>query len=300
MKALVTGINGFVGQHLASYLRSCGDEVRGTFVGSQPSSESDLKWEISQPATPALIDTLKEFSPDVIFHLAAISHPGSCGDDLPTETCKAVNILGTRHVADLALTLPSEPRLVFTSSSKVYGSRTPQHPWAMEEDPLQPKGGYAHSKWAAESLLRDRIAQGLKVVIARSFNHTGPGQSPIYLVPEWCQKIKDADGPQVVRSLATSLDLSDVRDVVRVYRLLAEKGTLGEAYNVGSGTAITTADIWNILCEIRGKQIEVSAEKPEAMQQPIADVTKLQQAIGAIEWMSLRQTLEDVYQDITA
>lgn len=300
MKSLITGINGFVGQHLASYLRSCGDEVRGTYVGSQPSSESDLKWEISQPATPSLIDTLKDFSPDVIYHLAAISHPGSCGDDLPTETCKAVNILGTRHVADLALALPSEPRVIFTSSSKVYGGRTADHPWAKENDPLQPKGGYAHSKWAAENMLRDRIEQGLKVVIVRAFNHTGPGQSPIYLVPEWCQKVKEADGPQVVRSLATSLDLSDVRDVVRIYRLLAQKGSLGETYNVGSGQAITTADIWNTLCEIRGEQVEVTAEKPDPSQQPIADVTKLCQAIGEIERISLRQTLEDVYRSVAS
>lgn len=300
MKSLITGINGFVGQHLASYLRSCGDEVRGTYVGSQPSSELDLKWEISQPATPSLIDTLKDFSPDVIYHLAAISHPGSCGDDLPTETCKAVNILGTRHVADLALALPSQPRVIFTSSSKVYGARTIEQPWAKEGDTLQPKGGYAHSKWAGENLLRDRIDQGLQVVIARAFNHTGPGQSPIYLVPEWCQKVKDADGPQEVRSLATSLDLSDVRDVVRIYRLLAQKGTLGKAYNVGSGQAITTGDIWRTLCEIRGQQIEVTAEKAEASQQPIADVTKLHEAIGAIERITLRQTLEDVYRDITA
>ncbi len=298
MKSLITGINGFVGQHLASYLRSCGDEVCGTYVGSQPSSDLDLKWEISQPATPSLIDTLKHFSPDVIYHLAAISHPGSCGDDLPTETCKAVNILGTRHVADLALALPSQPKVVFTSSSKVYGPRTADQPWAKEDDALQPKGGYAHSKWAAENLLRDRIEQGLKVVIARGFNHTGIGQSPIYLVPEWCQKVRDAEGPQTVRSLETILDLSDVRDVVRIYRLLAEKAPLGETYNVGSGQAITTADIWNTLCEIRGKQIEVTAEKQEAIQQPIADVTKLYAAIGEIERITLRQTLEEVYQSI--
>lgn len=299
MNSLITGINGFVGQHLAAYLRSCGDDVRGTYVGSQPSSELDLKWEISQPATPSLIDTLKDFAPDVIYHLAAISHPGSCGDDLPTDTCKAVNILGTRHVADLALALPSEPKVIFTSSSKVYGARTAEQPWAREDDPLQPKGGYAHSKWAGENLLRDRIEQGLKVIIARAFNHTGPDQSPIYLVPEWCQKVKEASGPQTVRSLATSLDLSDVRDVVRIYRLLAEKATLGETYNVGSGQAITTADIWNTLCEIRGEQIEVTAEKPEPSQQPIADVAKLHAAIGSIERITLRQTLEDVYRSVT-
>ncbi|MFN3150410.1 NAD-dependent epimerase/dehydratase family protein [Bremerella sp.] len=298
MNSLITGINGFVGQHLAAYLRSCGDDVRGTYVGSQPSSELDLKWEISQPATPSLIDTLKDFAPDVIYHLAAISHPGSCGDDLPTETCKAVNILGTRHVADLALALPSEPKVIFTSSSKVYGARTAEQPWAREDDPLQPKGGYAHSKWAGENLLRDRIEQGLKVIIARAFNHTGPDQSPIYLVPEWCQKVKEASGPQTVRSLATSLDLSDVRDVVRIYRLLAEKGALGETYNVGSGQAITTADIWNTLCEIRGEQIEVTAEKPDPSQQPIADVAKLHAAIGSIERITLRQTLEDVYRSV--
>ncbi|PQO27027.1 NAD-dependent epimerase/dehydratase family protein [Blastopirellula marina] len=300
MNSLITGMNGFVGQHLASHLQDCGDEVWGTCIRRQPSGGNMLAWDISEPATPELIDTLKDFSPEVIYHLAAISHPGSCGDDLPTETCQAVNILGTRHVAELALSLPSCPKVVFISSSKVYGGRTAEQPLAAESDPPQPKGGYAHSKWAAENVLRDRIEQGLQVMIMRAFNHTGPGQSPIYLVPEWCQKVASGVSPQKVRSLATSLDLSDVRDVVRIYRLLVEKGAWGETYNVGSGSAVTTADIWNTLCEISGRSLEVSAEKPEPAQQPIADVTKLHEAIGPIERFTLKQTLEDVYRSVTS
>ncbi|MEW4455335.1 NAD(P)-dependent oxidoreductase [Bremerella sp. JC817] len=300
MRALVTGIHGFVGQHLAAHLRASGDEVRGTFVGGQSDSQENLKWDIAQPASDALVKTLTEFAPDVIYHLAAISHPGSCGDDLPTETCKAVNILGTRHVAELALVLPSQPKMLFVSSSKVYGPRTPEQPLAAEDDTLKPIGGYAHSKWAAENVVRDRIDQGLKAIICRAFNHTGPGQSPIYLVPEWCQKVAGADSPQVVRSLATSLDLSDVRDVVRIYRLLIENQAWGETFNVGSGQAITTADIWNTICEIAGKQVEVSGEKSDPSQQPIADVTKLSAAIGPLQMISLRQTVEDVFRDVAS
>lgn len=299
MNSLITGINGFVGQHLASHLSDCGDNVWGTCISRQPVTADKLAWDISQPATPSLIDALKEFSPDVIYHLAAISHPGSCGDDLPTDTCQAVNILGTRHVAELALALPSAPKVVFVSSSKVYGSRTAEHPLAAESDPPQPKGGYAHSKWAAENVLRDRICEGLQVLIVRAFNHTGPGQSPIYLVPEWCRKVASGVSPQKVRSLTTSLDLSDVRDVVRIYRLLVEKDVWGETFNVGSGTAVTTADIWNVLCAISGNAIEAVAEKPEPAQQPIADVNKLKDAIGELTRLTLKQTLTDVYRSVT-
>lgn len=300
MNSLITGINGFVGQHLAAHLTACGDQVCGTCIRRQATIEGNLGWDISQPATPDLIDQLKDFSPEVIYHLAAISHPGSCGDDLPTETCQAVNILGTRHVAELALALPSRPKVVFISSSKVYGGRTAEQPLAVESDRPQPKGGYAHSKWAAENVLRDRICEGLEVMIVRAFNHTGPGQSPIYLVPEWCQKVASGVSPQKVRSLTTSLDLSDVRDVARIYRLLVEKGTWGETYNMGSGVAVTTADIWNTLCEISGHSPEVAAEKLEPAQQPIADVTKLHAAIGPLERFTLKQTLADVYRSVTA
>lgn len=297
MKALITGIHGFAARHLAAHLLASDDQVYGTYASSQPSSPNTLPWDISRPASPDLIDSLTEIAPDVIYHLAAISHPGSCGDDLPTETCKAVNILGTRHVADLALALPTRPKMLFVSSSKIYGARTVENPLAAEDDPPAPKGGYAHSKWAAENLLRDRVAKGLEVIICRAFNHTGPGQSPIYLVPEWCQKVASGKSPQTVRSLTTSLDLSDVRDVVRIYRLLIEKGTWGETYNVGSGLAITTRDIWNLLCEIRGENLEAQAEKTDPSQQPIADVTRLHAAIGSMDRLTLRQTLEDVYRD---
>lgn len=305
MNSLITGINGFVGRHLAAHLQGCGDKVWGTCVGSDPTAhpmnaQNMTRWDISQPATPALIDGLKGFAPEVIYHLAAISHPGSCGDDLPTENCQAVNILGTRHVAELALALPSSPKVIFVSSSKVYGGRTAEAPLASEADPPQPKGGYAHSKWAAENVLRDRISDGLSVIIARAFNHTGPGQTPIYLVPEWCQKVASGNSPQKVRSLTTSLDLSDVRDVVRIYRLLAERGTWGETYNVGSGKAVTTADIWNTLCRVSGHKIEAIAEKSEPTQQPIADVTKLHDAIGPFERIPFRQTLADVYREIAS
>ncbi|WP_158545286.1 NAD-dependent epimerase/dehydratase family protein [Bremerella cremea] len=298
MNSLITGINGFVGQHLAAHLKDCGDHVWGTCIRRQTAVGDNIAWDISQPATPDLIDQLKDFSPEVIYHLAAISHPGSCGDDLPSETCQAVNILGTRHVADLALALPSRPKIVFISSSKVYGGRTAEQPWAVESDPPQPKGGYAHSKWAAENVLRDRISTGLEVMIVRAFNHTGPGQSPLYLVPEWCQKVASGVSPQKVRSLTTSLDLSDVRDIARIYRLLVEKGTWGETYNVGCGQAVTTADIWNTLCEVSGHSLEVIGEKSEPAQQPIADVTKLHAAIGPIERFTLKQTLTDVYRSV--
>ena len=300
MKALITGATGFAGQHLARHLRDVGDQVWGTYTTASPSEAASVEipyhaWDISRPAPDSLVETLRQYQPDVIYHLAAMSHPGSCGNDLPTESCQAVNILGTRHVADLALALPAPPKVLFVSSSKVYGPGSAEHLFVKEADPPQPIGGYAHSKWAAENVLHDRAAQGLPVIVARAFNHTGPGQSPIYLVPEWCQRIAAGEDPCRVRSLTTSLDLSDVRDVVRIYRLLVEKGQPGQTYNVGRGEPVTTGEIWNLLCEIIGRRPEVVAEKPEPVQQPIADLAKLEAAIGAVDWIPLRRTLEEVF-----
>ncbi len=302
MKAFVTGATGFAGQYLARHLLACGDQVFGTHVGPLPANAASLAainylpWDITHPAAGKLLDSLQEFQPTVIYHLAALSHPGSCGDDLPTEACQAVNILGTRHVAELAAQLESQPRVVFVSSSKVYGPRSFDQPSARESDPPQPVGGYAHSKWAAENILLNRAVQGLDVVIARAFNHTGPRQAPIYLVPEWCRRLAAGEDPVHVRSLTTSLDLSDVRDVVRIYRLLAENGEAGEVYNVGRGQPVSTGEIWDLLCEFSGHRPQVIAEKPEPTQQPIADTAKLQAAIGPVEYVPLRQTLQETYQ----
>jgi len=297
MNAIVTGAAGFAGRHLVHHLLDSGDAVFAlchNLGALQEDSYPVEAWDISRPASVALVDKLQAFEPQVIYHLAAISHPGSCGNDLPNETCAAVNILGTRNVADLALLLPSKPKILFVSSSKVYGARSSDNPTACESDAPHPIGGYAHSKWAAEEILNQRSGEGLQVIIARAFNHTGPNQSANYLVPEWFQKVANGNDPVQVRSLETWLDLSDVRDVVAIYRKLAQDGCVGEPYNVGSGQAISTEQIFQSICRVLNTSPNVFAEKQGISQQPIANISKLEAAIGKFPNRPLVDTLRDV------
>jgi len=304
VRALVTGSAGFAGSHLARHLLAAGDEVLGVTLSAEwPVGHGDLAqahaplvaWDLSQDVSESARRVIENFAPEAIYHLAAISLPAACGTDSPTPASLAVNVEGAVRVAQLALDLPTRPKLLFVSSSKVYGPRSESNYRVDENSPLQPAGGYGLTKRLAEERLLALAKQGLPLVIARAFNHTGPGQEPLYLVPQWCQKQHRGESPLHVRSLNTTLDLSDVRDVVRIYRRLMVSEEARGIVNVGSGHPTTTTEIWRGLCHISGYQGEVIAETNEVSYQPIADLSRLQSWIGPMERIPLAQTLKDTW-----
>lgn len=226
MKALVTGGRGFVGRHLESHLRACGDEV----------TTIDVEHDVAD--SRAMNDVVTDVGPDVVYHLAAISHVGQSWDD-PTDVLR-VNVLGTAVVLAALRTFRPDARVVVVSSAEVYGSVDSSDLPLTEESPALPTSPYAASKRAAEEVAL-QAARGFhqRVVVVRAFNHIGPGQSPSFFVAGIATRLAEARRESVrtitVGNLATRRDFTDVRDVVRAYRLLAERGVSGEIYNVASG-----------------------------------------------------------------
>ncbi len=200
--------------------------------------------------------------PDAIYHLAALTHVGDSWDD-PLRVLE-VNVLGTAAVLAAARRCGSDPRVLVTSSSEVYGVVT--DPAALpitETAPTAPVTPYAASKLAAEAVCVQAYAgHDQPVIVVRPFNHIGPGQSPTFAVAALAQRIAEAmaagAGSIAVGNLTARRDFTDVRDVVRAYRLLIESGQPGSVYNVCSGRDRSIQEVADALLRLAGADLELA------------------------------------------
>jgi GDP-4-dehydro-6-deoxy-D-mannose reductase len=285
---------------LSEHLLACGDSVlgcsrHGGWSADVPTALAQsidvFPWDLSAGVTPEARRRVADFAPDAIYHLAAVSVPSECGDREPSPAAVAANVAGTEALLQLAADLPSLPRVLFASSCYVYAQVTPETAVVTEDAPIDPRGGYGKTKWAAEQAVQQ---SGLPTVIARAFQHSGPRQSPRMILPDWARQFaSDRSDPLRVVCLDTYLDLSDVRDVVRAYRSLLLSDATG-VYNVGSGVARRSGDLLALLQELWGTPREVVELSPGRRQHPIADVTRLVSQTGWQPRIPLRQTLNDV------
>jgi GDP-4-dehydro-6-deoxy-D-mannose reductase len=308
MKAFITGIAGFAGAHLAEHLLDSGDDVCGASLGGTwtngagpdalPAQVTALPihtWDVGEPCPAELVDALTKFAPTVIFHLAAISKATSCGKTDPTPEALRINVQGTEHVLALAARLPSQPRVLLVSSSYVYGPAHEEGETFAESSPLVPTNGYGHTKLAAEERVAQAIAaHNIDAVIARAFQHSGPRQDKQFMLAEWCQQFAtNSDAPVAMHNSHAWIDLSDVRDVVRAYRVLAERGACGEAYNVGSGVARTSGDIFTQLLQMADPSRLIEIRSTASKYGPIADLHKISSELGWHPRIPLAETLRD-------
>lgn len=303
MKGLITGATGFAGAFLAEHLLASGDQVlvaaRGAWPARTPNALTALPriaWDLADDAglTSAGQEAIRDFSPDVIYHLAAVSVPQQCGDSNISPAAKAANVDGLARVVDLACSLPRLPRLIFTSSSHVYAP--PYDRPLAEDSSLGPARGYGLSKLAGEELLRRAGAErGLDAVIVRAFQHAGPRQTGPLMLPDWMRQLVAPTQAAIhVRSRLRSIDLTDVRDVVKAYRLLAQHGVAGQAYNVGSGQTRRTGEILDQLLQLADcRRPVLSPDRETPAPDPIADISRLQSTTGWRPEIPLEQTLTD-------
>lgn len=250
MRAYVTGGNGFVGAVLQAHLREHHDEITAPFIDL---ADSD-----------ALRDSFAEAEPDVIYHLAGQANVArSWGDSSETFS---VNALGTLHVVEAAATLPSQPRVIVVSSGEVYGS-VPANECPVCEDRIPaPVNPYGASKAAAEVVaLQTWRARGLPVIVTRPFNHIGPGQSDGFLVSAVAKRIAEAERDDrdtiAAGNLSAVRDFSNVRDIVRAYRALAERGVPGRTYNVGSGVGTAVETVVKQLLAMADRPMQVTLDR---------------------------------------
>lgn len=302
MKALITGITGFVGGHLAEHLLASGDEVIGVSASGRwpPRTPVALSKHVrlvaadlaASEATQALTGL---GALDCIYHLAAISIPSECGGDSPTAKALAANVGGTKHILDWA-TANQVRRVVFVSTSHVYAQPLTGEERCRETDAPRPKNAYGKTKLLAEEAALDVASRGrTEVVIARAFQHTGPRQNPPMMLPEWAAQFAGSAHPIVVRNRDTWIDLSDVRDVVQAYRLLMERGENGAIYNVASGVPNRTGEILDTLARVTGESRSIEETRPGVRFDPIADIAKITARTGWTPRIALEQTIQDVW-----
>jgi len=291
VRAFVTGADGFVGRHLTAHLRSVGDEVVA------------LKAGVDVADTSALTEAMATAEPDVVYHLAGWAHVGDSWND-PVEVVR-VNVGGTAAVMEAAQRSGS-PRVLVVGSADAYGAFEPEELPLTEDVPLRPVSPYGASKAAAEVVaVQAWRGRGVPVVLTRSFNHSGPGQSPGFVVPALARRMLEAlgsGGAQVrVGNLEARRDLLDVADVVRAYRLLALGGEPGGAYNVCSGEAVAMADVAARLAEIVGGEVELVIDptlvRPVDVPVVVGSPGRLSTATGWEREVTLDSMLRRVVED---
>lgn len=292
MRALVTGATGFVGPHLVDHLRAAGDDVVGL---------DDGVVEICDPQ--AVTAWIAGHRPEVVYHLAGWADVG--GSWAAPQQAFRVNAEGTLNVLQAALEAGCA-RVLVVSSADVYGIVDESLLPITEEHPLRPVSPYAVSKVAADYLgLQAWLGRGLEAIRVRAFNHLGPGQSARFVAPAIASRIaaneRDGSDEVPVGNLAARRDITDVRDVVRAYRLLAEHAEPGEAYNVCSGVDVEIADLAHRLLAMakRPMRLVVDPERQRPVDVPVlrGDCSKLQAATGWRPEIPLDQTLADVLDD---
>lgn len=294
VKAFVTGASGFVGRHLVAHLRDCGDEV-------VPTDRSD--------GGPDLLDAdgfatlFAEVRPDVVYHLAGQADVAASWLS-PIETMR-VNVEGTHNILEVARTF-GVAKVLTVSSADIYGVVAPEELPIVESAPLRPVSPYAASKAAADLVaLQAHLGHGQDVVRARAFNHLGPGQSKSFVGAGFAARIaaceRSGDDELQTGDLTPRRDFTDVRDVVRAYRLLATEGRPGVAYNICSGTSNSIGELVGLLLGLTDARMRLVEDpdllRPVDLPELRGDASLLRRHTGWVPSISLDETLSDVLED---
>jgi GDP-4-dehydro-6-deoxy-D-mannose reductase len=309
MRALVTGASGFVGGHLAEHLVAEGDLVIGLSASGQwPPALVHLgrcvrleRFDLVEKGENELAELICRKQPEVIYHLAAQSNPqGSLDDPRGTWT---LNLGGSLNLLEAIKASGQKARVILVGSGVCYGNPAPEFIPVNEACPLRPNNPYAASKAAVDMLgIQHYLAYGTDVVMVRPFNHAGPRQSPRYVLAALARQIAEAElGHRdclEVGNLDVVRDFTDVRDVVRAYRLLARSGRAGEIYNLGTGHGTSIAAALDYLRSIARKPVAISVDpaRVRSVDQPllITDASKLRAAVDWEARFTIEQTLEDM------
>jgi GDP-4-dehydro-6-deoxy-D-mannose reductase len=306
LKALITGAGGFVGGHLCHYLLAHTEWcLMGTVypqpVEAQP-EEARLRLQHLDLREPEGVQSLLEDAqPDYIFHLAAQSIPAASFDN-PWDTLKT-NIRSQLNVLHSARVLGLGARILVIGSNEEYGRPQEGDLPFTEESPLRPANPYAVSKVTQDLMgLQFHLAYGMDVVRMRPFNHTGPGQSPHFVVPAFASQIARIEAglqEPVMRvgNLAASRDFSDMRDIVHGYHLAITRGEPGEVYNLASGQPHSISVLLEMLLSLTDAKIrvETDADRYRPVDVPVVygSAEKFYQLTGWMPEFSFEQTLEN-------
>ena len=296
MKALITGSEGFVGRYMRRELTEAGYEVTGLDRVEGPDT---IRADLLDPESIRKIAA--EIRPEVIIHLAAQADVGKSWKapqlTMNLNVIASINLLEALREAKL-----TETRVVLVGSSDQYGSLGAAGERVTEETEMKPGSPYAVSKRAQEETARLYVkAYGMNICMTRSFNHGGAGQRTGFMIPDFASGIVRIEQglaqDLAVGNLASRRDFTHVKDIVRAYRLIAEKGRAGEAYNVGSGVTWSAQEILDKLCRMAKCPVPVRQDparmRPSDTPVICCDHSKLTRDTGWVPELPLESILED-------
>jgi GDP-4-dehydro-6-deoxy-D-mannose reductase len=311
--ALITGINGFVGKHLANMLLGKGYKIIGLDLNTED-SEANLRTSTDDREKIALINAdlrdeekvnelFERNDFDVVFHLAAQSSVKLSFEN-PADTF-SVNVNGTLNILEAISQLKKQPKTLVISSSEIYGQLTPDEVPVAEEAPLKPVNPYAVSKAAVDLMAYQYWkAYGIPVYLARAFSHSGPGQRTVAVLSDWAfqaAKIELGLRPAEINvgNMEVTRDYTDVRDTVDAYYLIVSRGKPGRPYNVCSGQGYKIADLLDIIISFSSKKIEIvpdpSRLRPVDIPILVGSSERLKSETGWRPEIDIERTLRDLY-----
>ncbi len=308
-KILITGVSGFAGNYLARLLLTQKDvKVSGTYH-SQKSKDllsdiaSDLNlYQLDLMDYEKVVEVLGKSKPDEIYHLAALAsitqsfeNPGLV---ITNNITSQLNLFEAVRIHKL------NPKIIIISSAEVYGIVDPNDLPVDEDTPLKPTSPYAVSKIAQDYMgLQYHISYNLNVIRARPFNHIGPGQTDQFATSAFAKKIAEIEKGKkgstlTVGNLQAKRDFTDVRDMVRAYVLLMEKGIVGEVYNIGSGKSYKMSHILDILLSFSDAKIKVEVDsallRPSDNPELLCDNRKISELTGWKPEVPIEKTLKEI------
>ncbi len=295
-RALVTGVSGFAGRHLARRLLAQGWQVAGTVHHRASGIDGVTEHRVEIDDSSALQALIAVERPTHVFHLAAIV------DTVTTPDVMALyrtNTLGTAAVLQATAEVGGVERVLVASSAFAYGRPPSDGRPVREDDALVPLTPYGSSKVAAEAIARQwSRASGTDVVVTRAFQHTGPGHVGAYALSDWAMQLASGATELHVGNLDVTRDYLDVRDVADAYAAVMERGRPGATYNVASGVPVTMRALLERLVEAFGghARIDVDPARLRAVDVPVfvADVTRLHEDTGWQPSRQLGQTMDDL------
>lgn len=302
-RALITGSEGFAGNHLWKELEQNGYEVFGTTL-HEPSAEMQNNiFHCDISVKQNIKEVVDNLLPDCIFNLAAIASP-SYSFKNPELTIQ-VNTIGVINLLEVVKEIPEyKPKILLVGSSEEYGVISSEDMPVKEDHSLNPVSPYSASKVASYHLAKIYSrSYGMDIVYACSFNNTGPGQQPGFLAPDVASQIvkieRGKQSPAVLTgNLDTYRDYTDVRDTVRAYRLLMEKGESGQRYNVCSGISVSTKSIVEKLISMSSvgitQEVDQARNRPSDMPIIKGSYKKLNELTGWKPEIPLEKTLKDL------
>lgn len=293
---LVTGSEGFVGGHLTKAIREESYNIVATCYPSLLPKKGDyialdiLDLEMTR-------ELLKEYNPDIIFHLAAVTSVAKSFRDPPLTY--HTNIIGTANILEAVKSLNKNVRFLFVSTCEVYGGGE----YLTESSEVVLKNPYAVSKYAAELVCKNYLSGQIEIVILRPFNHTGPGQVEDFVLPAIAKQIAEIEKgkrPPLIEhgNINVKREFMHIHDVVEAYRLAIEKCQSGEVYNISAHRGYTLADMLDIFKKLSKVKFELKSD-PSRMRKIdipilIGDGTKFSELTGWQSKIKIEKTIEDL------